>query len=127
LPTGPKPEVHHFEARPEELEYVGARLKELASQRPAEHICLVARTKKLLTDDYQPLLARLCIECAFLDQKQEGGGVRLATIHRVKGLEFPVMFLAAVNARYMSLHLTAELDILLPRPTIAPGNGRCCF
>ena len=36
-----------------------------------------------------------------LDQKNEpgGGGVRLATMHRVKGLEFPVMILAGVNAR----------------------------
>ena len=32
-----------------------------------------------------------------------GSGVRLATMHRVKGLEFPVMILAGVNARYMPL------------------------
>ena len=29
--------------------------------------------------------------------------MRLATMHRVKGLEFPVMVLAGVNARYMPL------------------------
>ena len=110
LLTGPKPEVHHFEARPDELEYVGARIKELVGQRPAEHICLVARTKKLLTDDYRPMFAGLGIECALLDQKQEGGGVRLATMHRVKGLEFPVMFLAGINARYMPLQLPAAMD-----------------
>jgi superfamily I DNA/RNA helicase len=30
-------------------------------------------------------------------------GVRLSTMHRVKGLEFPVMILAGVNAKYMPL------------------------
>jgi hypothetical protein len=110
LLSGPKPEVRHFETRTEELEYVGVKVKELVGQRPAEHICLVARTKKLLTDDYRPMLAGLGIESALLDQKQDGGGVRLATMHRVKGLEFPVMFLAGINAGYMPLHLPAAMD-----------------
>ena len=33
----------------------------------------------------------------------EGAGVRLATMHRVKGLEFPVMILAGVNAKFMPM------------------------
>lgn len=103
LLTGPRPEVCHFGTRAEELEYIGQRVKELVGQRPPEHVCLVARTNKLLKDDYEPMLARLGIESNLLDQRQDGSGLRLATMHRVKGLEFPVMILAGVNAKYMPL------------------------
>ena len=61
LLTGPKPEVHHFETRPAELEYVGQRAKELVVGRPPEHVCIVARTNKILKDDYQPMLNSLGI------------------------------------------------------------------
>ena len=103
LLTGPSPEARHFGTRPEELEYVGARVKELVGQRPAEHVCLVARTNKLLRDDYRPMLTGLGIESTLLDETPEGAGVRLATMHRVKGLEFPVMVLAGVNAKFLPL------------------------
>ena len=72
LLTGPRPEARHFGTRPEELEYVGARIKELVGQRPAEHVCLVARTNKLLRDDYQPMLKGLGIESTLLDETPEG-------------------------------------------------------
>ena len=49
------------------------------------------------------MLTGLGIDSTLLDETAEGGGVRLATMHRVKGLEFPVMVLAGVNARYMPL------------------------
>ncbi len=110
LLTGPRPEARHFGTRPEELEYLGVRIKELVVHRPAEHVCLVARTNKLLSADYQPMLASLGINSTLLDRKQDGGGVRLATMHRVKGLEFPVMILAGINAKYMPLQLPAVLD-----------------
>ena len=103
LMSGPRPEIHRFGGRDEELRYVGERVKELVGLRPAEHVCLVARTNKLLKDDYQPMLAALGIKSTLLDQRGEGQGVRLATMHRVKGLEFPAMILAGINARYMPL------------------------
>jgi len=110
LLTGPKPEVHHFETRPVELEYVGQRVKELIGSRPPEHVCIVARTNKLLRDDYQPMLNSLSIPSTMLDQKREGEGVRLATMHRVKGLEFPVMILAGINTKYMPLKQDSHDD-----------------
>ena len=110
LLSGPRPEAHHFASRPEELEFIGEKIKELAALHPAEHICLVARTNRLLKDDYAPMLKALGIGCTILDQKPEGGGVRLATMHRVKGLEFPVMVLAGLAAKYMPLHLSDVQD-----------------
>ena len=99
-----------FDTRPAELVYVGQRVKELVGGRPPEHVCIVARTNKLVKDDYQPMLRSLGIPSTLLDQKREGAGVRLATMHRVKGLEFPVMVLAGINARYMPLQLNPKDD-----------------
>jgi superfamily I DNA/RNA helicase len=84
-------------------------LKELLNARPAEEICLVARTAKIVKDDYQSLLKSLDIEHVILDKSKEGtgGGVRLATMHRVKGLEFPVMILAGVNRKVVPLRIAA--------------------
>jgi superfamily I DNA/RNA helicase len=56
------------------------------------------------------MLKALGIGCTILDQKQEGRGVRLATMHRVKELEFPAMVLAGLAAKYMSLHLPGVQD-----------------
>jgi superfamily I DNA/RNA helicase len=110
LLSGPKPEVHLLGNRQAELDFVGARIRALVGQHPAEHICLVARTNKLLRDDYQPMLAELGIESILLDQREDGSGVRLGTMQRVKGLEFPVMILAGVNAKYAPLSVPGVED-----------------
>jgi AAA domain/UvrD-like helicase C-terminal domain len=109
LLSGPKPECHRFASAEEEQEFLGNTLKELIKHRPAEEICLVARTTKIIKDDYQALLKSLGIEHLVLDKSKEGtgGGVRLATMHRVKGLEFPVMILAGMNSKVMPLRIAA--------------------
>ncbi len=110
LLSGPRPESRHFGSRQEELEYVGQRVRELLGQHPPEHVCVAARTNKLLRDDYQPMLTALGIESTLLDQRQHGVGVRLATMHRIKGLEFPVMILAGINTKYVPLPLSDAGD-----------------
>ena len=67
----------------------------------------MARTAKLLKDDYQPLLKAAKVPSRRAGEEERPGraGVRLATMHRVKGLEFPVMILAGVNARVMPLRV----------------------
>jgi hypothetical protein len=45
-------------------------------------------SNKPLRDDFQPMLTGLEIDSTLLDETPEGSGVRLATMHRVKGLEF---------------------------------------
>jgi superfamily I DNA/RNA helicase len=109
LLSGPKPECHRFASAEQEQEFLGKTLKELVKARPAEEICLVARTAKTIKDDYQALLKSLGIEHLVLDKSKEGtgGGVRLATMHRVKGLEFPVMILAGMNSKVMPLRIAA--------------------
>jgi superfamily I DNA/RNA helicase len=109
LLSGPKPEYRHFTTAREEQEFLAARLGELLKERPAEEICLVARTAKLLKDEYQSLLKAEGILHSVLDRGKESGGsgVRLATLHRVKGLEFPVMVVAGVNAKVLPMWLAS--------------------
>jgi hypothetical protein len=109
LLSGPGPERRHFATAREEQEFLAGRLHELLKDRPAEEICLVARTAKMLKDDYQSLLKAEGVPHTVLGQGKESGGrgVRLATLHRVKGLEFPVMIAAGVNAKVLPLRLAS--------------------
>jgi superfamily I DNA/RNA helicase len=109
LLSGPKPECRHFGTARAEQEFLASRLHDLLKQRPAEEICLVARTAKTLKDDYQSLLKAEGIPHVVLGSGKESGGkgVRLATLHRVKGLEFPVMIVAGVNAKVVPYRLAA--------------------
>ena len=68
--------------------------------------CVVARTKKLV-DDYIALFTKSGI-CAYVIKRNKVDdrsfdGLRVATMHRVKGLEFKYVFIAAVNNRIVSL------------------------
>ena len=96
------PEVRRFETAEEEGKFLAETVKELLKHKQAEEICLVARTGKLLEERYQPLLKAAKVPFVVLEKKNDPGepGVRLATMHRVKGLEFPVMILAGVNASW---------------------------
>ncbi len=105
LLSGPVPVVRLFGTRPAERDFLARTLKELISDRRPEDICLVARTLKMVAEEYQPLLKTAGIPHVVLDRGGDRGaaGVRLATMHRVKGLEFPVMILAGVNAGVMPM------------------------
>lgn len=105
LLSGPAPETRHFGSQAEEHDFLTQRLEELLKERQPEEICLVARTSKLVKDRYQALLKSLGVPHTLLDKHGEGKGVRVATMHRVKGLEFPVMILAGINAGVMPLYL----------------------
>jgi superfamily I DNA/RNA helicase len=107
LLSGPAPEVRRFASRSEERDFLGGKLKELLNGHSPEEICLVARTNRMLKEDCQPVLGDLGIPHTLLDRNREGPGVRLATMHRVKGLEFPVMVLAGINAPVMPLRLAS--------------------
>jgi superfamily I DNA/RNA helicase len=85
----------------------------LTQHNQAEEVCLVARTRKLLEERYQPLLEAAKVKTVILEQRNDPGegGVRLATLHRVKGLEFPVMILAGINSQMLPLRVAfAEGD-----------------
>src|SRR5262245_53045076 len=100
LLSGAAPEVRKFATAEEEGAFLVETVKEMLKHKQPEEVCLVARTGKLLTDRYQPLLKAAKVPSVVLEKKNDPGepGVRLGTMHRVKGLEFPVMLLAGVNS-----------------------------
>lgn len=67
---------------------------------PLHAICIVARTRHL-RDRYAEALKQADIPAHLLDgdssDDEQTEGVRLATLHRVKGLEFQFVFLAGIN------------------------------
>ena len=69
-------------------------------------ICVVARTNALI-DDYKKYLTAAGIDSFEIKRKQADDrsriGVRLATMHRVKGLEFTTVFIVAANKNFIPL------------------------
>jgi superfamily I DNA/RNA helicase len=100
LMHGQDPEVHCFGTLEEEIEYISQILSQIRKDHLEQSICIVARTKKQV-EDYSSLLKMKGISTYIIsDQKKESfaeKGVRIATMHRVKGLEFDYVFLAGVN------------------------------
>jgi superfamily I DNA/RNA helicase len=107
LLSGQLPEVKRFDTPEAEGKSLVETVRDLLKHKQAEEICLVARTNKLLEERYQPLFKAAKIPTVVLEKKNDPGepGVRLATMHRVKGLEFPVMILAAVNSHIIPMRV----------------------
>ena len=107
LLKGVVPEVHGFGRLEQEREFLGPLVTQLTQEYAPEEICLVARTRDQLTRDYLPVLEEQEVVHVVLDQEAAEGeeGVRLATMHRVKGLEFPCMVLAGVSADRLPLRV----------------------
>ena len=107
LTHGNVPTVRNFKTSAEEFDFLAGELKRLEKQGVSlKDICIVARTHKLL-DDYikqfaQAGIASYEIKRSKLDDRSFGG-VRVATMHRVKGLEFRHVFVVAANKRTLPL------------------------
>lgn len=99
LREGPVPDVRGFAtALDEESAVVATVQAHLDAGTPAEAICVVARTTGPLRDRLGPALARAGVASVLLEQEEPRlPGIRLATMHRVKGLEFAVVVLAGVS------------------------------
>jgi len=101
LTHGPKVEVHRLKSLADETAFLGRHVKELISAGAApESICIVGRTKNVVEH------AKDALRTASLDLyevKREATdnrtrpGIRVATMHRVKGLEFDHVIVASAN------------------------------
>ena len=102
LLRGQPPRLEGFPSFEDEAGFLAAYLNELlASGEPLRNICLVARTNSLL-EQYRSALNAKGIGTVVVraDAPEDGrqDGVRLATMHRVKGLEFDRMIIAGAGA-----------------------------
>lgn len=98
---GERPRHRHFERQEDELAYLAQRLRQgLDETGSLRDHCLVARTRAQ-RDAYAKELILRGIPVHVLEQKADDPavpGLRLATAHRVKGLEFNVVLVAGANA-----------------------------
>lgn len=101
LLSGEKPLIKHFASETEEIDFLIAKIKELNNNGiPLKSICLTLRTNELLKqyisklDQHQIKTQKISKDEA---DNQALDGLRIATMHRVKGLQFEYMLIPAVN------------------------------
>lgn len=104
LRSGPPPEVRCLATAQEEGAFLLETIEKELQTRQPEEICLVARTSALV-QSYGSLLETAGIPHVVLTKHSDEGapGVRVATIHRVKGLEFPCLIVAGANKGVLPL------------------------
>jgi len=107
LTHGEKPIVQSFNNANDEFDFLLDEIKNLKNNGvDLTDICVVARTKKLV-DDYIALFTKAGIRAYAIKRNKVDDrsfdGLRVATMHRVKGLEFKYVFIAAVNSRIIPL------------------------
>lgn len=107
LTHGEKPVIENFKDASGEFDYIVGEIKNLQNAGVAlTDICIVARTKKLV-DDYLAQLTKAGLRSYAIKRNKSDDraydGIRVATMHRVKGLEFKYVFIAAVNNRIVPL------------------------
>ena len=98
--NGPAPRLEHFATRDQQATWIIRYLTGLADQNePLRGVCIVARTRAerdLIAEQIKD--ADLPVEVLEADSPDESStGVRLATMHRVKGLEFDRVVIASAN------------------------------
>ncbi len=107
LSHGERPEVISYAAQDQEADALIKSIQDniTAGIDPRE-ICVVARTNTLV-GEYKKYLTAAGLSCFEVKRKQADDrsrmGVRLATMHRVKGLEFTVVYIVAANKNYVPL------------------------
>ena len=107
LTHGKAPQVLSFANANEEFDFLIKEIKDLVeSGVSAKNICVVARTHKLLNDYISQFTGKgmRCYEIKGSKADDRGlDGIRVATMHRVKGLEFQYVFIVAANYRIIPL------------------------
>ena len=101
LTHGEVPQIKRFNTPEEELEFLINEIKSLeAAGVPQKDICIVARTHKMIDAYKDGLRANGIVSFEITTNKVDDRSrneVRIATMHRVKGLEFNYIFVAGVN------------------------------
>lgn len=99
ITSGPHPEIRLFSDKYEEQQQVLSLLNKLKNSNiPMESICITARTNEII-DNYSSLLGKHGVASYKISRSNalnnKKSGVRLATMHRVKGIEFDYVILVS--------------------------------
>jgi superfamily I DNA/RNA helicase len=112
LRTGVEPQVQTFPTQLEERLYITSCLREWLHHVAPEQICICARTADLLQERFRPAVQDAGLPMVTVDSESDeaslGPGIRLATLHRIKGLEFPRVIIAGLDRDILPYPLTAD-------------------
>jgi len=101
LTHGEQPTIRNFDTFAAEIDWILAQIADLEEEglRPRD-VCITVRTNTLL-DAIQEFVSARKLDTQKLSRQQPDNrnieGIRLATMHRVKGLEFKAIFMACLN------------------------------
>ena len=112
LTRGPEPLLRNFESREEQSAFIVAYLKQVKTEDASlRGVCIVARTRRERDAIAETLkehdLTHVALEAGAVDAA-ETDGVRLATMHRVKGLEFDRVVMASINSDLVPLPVAID-------------------
>lgn len=97
---GPEPLIKGFESYENEVEFINSYTKDLKEEDESSRICIVARTQKII-DSYSSYFTDKNISTVKISRNTKDNisdnGIRLATMHRVKGLDFDHVIIASMN------------------------------
>lgn len=121
LRQGPPPHIENFAREADEASLILETVNRWLEEVPAESICLAVRTRAMIRDRYQPMLQNAGFETMVVEKDPESEaalpGIRLATMHRLKGLEFSRVLLAGAQDGLMPLSVGGD-------PADAEGRER---
>lgn len=99
--TGPKPRFHSFDSETAEFDFLTSEIKKCSEQYDLNDIVVVARNNNYLWTVQRYLVSHGVDAVVFQKQTQEDlfqkDCVKLFTMHSIKGLEAPVVFLVGLN------------------------------
>jgi superfamily I DNA/RNA helicase len=121
LTHGEPPAHRHFPSAAEQADAIEQLIKTwLAEDTHAASICIVARTNAELEDIAGRLQVRAIATQQIRVEEADSGAataVRLATMHRAKGLEFDRVIVASVNQELVPLQAASETEDPIERAT----------
>lgn len=113
LMTGTEPLIKCFNSAAEESDFIVCSLKQLTADELSKSCISVRRNSDI--DRYKLALTEAKIEFFQLDNSTfddfQHQGVRLATMHRIKGLEFDYMYVAGINDGVLPLNILDSDDV----------------
>ena len=111
LMNGVEPRIEYFKSFEDECSYLIDLAGNLQNEGRLNSVCLVARTKSVLQKYGRALEEAglpVCQVRRDAPEDRNTPGIRLATMHRVKGLEFDTMIIAGANASQIPLQAALE-------------------
>ena len=113
LYNGPKPEVKNFENFENEIKYIQTYIENIKENDSESKICIVLRTQKLV-DEYYNYFSSKNLQTLKISRNTKDDlsntNIRIATMHRVKGLDFDHVIIPSMNKGIVPLDISEKSD-----------------